>query len=253
LLFVSDVHGAFEKLTDVARTGEQLIILGDFVNLLDYRTGEGIVADVMGIAFAREAAMRRGTGDFSSMREQWREAVGSNAEEVRHLIDEKYLEQYQAAHQALSGSRGYATFGNVDRPDMMRTHLPSGWKFVDGEVVEIEGLRVGFVGGGVTTPLRAAGEVSEEEMAAKLDALGPVDVLCSHLPPAVRPLHIDVVTGRAERASQPILAYLRRYRPRWHFFGDVHQPQASQWRVGSTICRNVGYFRATGRGIRFEP
>jgi len=42
----------------------------------------------------------------------------------------------------------------------------------DGKVVEIEGLRVGFVGGGLPTPLGVAGEIAEEEYDAKLGALG---------------------------------------------------------------------------------
>jgi Icc-related predicted phosphoesterase len=90
-------------------------------------------------------------------------------------------------------------------------------------------------------------------MAAKLERLGPVDVLCTHLPPAIDPLRTDVITGRSERSSVPIHDYLKRWAPRWHFFGDVHQPQAITWRVGSTICRNVGYFRATQRPVRFAP
>jgi Icc-related predicted phosphoesterase len=119
-------------------------------------------------------------------------------------------------------------------------------------VVEIDGVTFGFVGGGVETPLGAQGEVSDDEMRSKLSGLGEVDVLCSHLPPAVEPLYRDVVTGRLERGSQPILEYLNDVQPAFHFFGDVHQPQASTWRVGHTLCRNVGYFRATRRPVRFD-
>ncbi len=86
-------------------------------------------------------------------------------------------------------------------------------------------------------------------MAAKLDDLGPVDVLCTHVAPAVRPLSKDVI-GRRIKESQPVLDYIREHRPRWHYFGDIHQPQATTWRVGSTTCINVGYFRATGRPVR---
>ena len=48
LLVVSDVHGAFDALEEVARRGEILLILGDLINLLDYRTHEGIITDVLG-------------------------------------------------------------------------------------------------------------------------------------------------------------------------------------------------------------
>ena len=35
-----------------------------------------------------------------------------------------------------------------------------------------------------------------------------------------------------------------------HILGDIHQPRATTWRLGSTICINAGYFRATGRPVR---
>jgi Icc-related predicted phosphoesterase len=100
--------------------------------------------------------------------------------------------------------------------------------------------------------MRAAGEVSEEEMGRILSDFGPVDILCSHVPPAVESLRTDVITGRAERGSLALLNYLRESQPRLHLFGDVHQPQASRWRVGRTECRNVGYFRATGRATEID-
>ncbi|MDH3398902.1 MAG: metallophosphoesterase, partial [Acidimicrobiia bacterium] len=84
----------------------------------------------------------------------------------------------------------------------------------------------------------------------KLDRLGPVDILCSHVPPAVAALSTDVITGRVEGSSVAILRYLGRHQPAFHYFGDIHQPQASRWRVGGTRCVNVGYFRATRRAIR---
>jgi Icc-related predicted phosphoesterase len=253
VLLISDVHGAFDAMARVAATGETLLVLGDLVNLMDYRTGEGITADLLGIEFARRAARARATGDYAGMRALWTEAVGDEWESFRARFEQSLLDQYVATRQALTGANAYVTFGNVDRPRMLVEHLPEGVRFVDGEVVEIEGARIGFVGGGVSTPLAAEGEVSDEDMRAKLERIGPVDVLCSHLPPAVAPLHTDVITGRLERASQPILDYLLEVRPRFHFFGDVHQPQATRWQVGSTLCRNVGYFRATERAVRFEP
>jgi Icc-related predicted phosphoesterase len=85
-----------------------------------------------------------------------------------------------------------------------------------------------------------------------LERLGPVDVLCTHVAPALDPLQTDVVTGRAERGSAPLLAFIRAHQPRLHLFGDVHQPQASTWRVGPTHCRNVGYFRATERAVTLD-
>jgi Icc-related predicted phosphoesterase len=90
-------------------------------------------------------------------------------------------------------------------------------------------------------------------MAELLDGLGEIDVLCTHVAPAIDPLQTDVVTGRAERGSAPLVDFIRSSRPHLHLFGDVHQPQASSWRVGPTRCRNVGYFRATERALRLDP
>ncbi len=253
MLIVSDVHGAFDALRSAAQRGSTLLILGDLVNLTDYRSGEGITADLLGPEFARQAAEARGAGDYQRMRELFREMVGDRIDEFRAAYEERVIDQYLDTRAALEGGTGFVTYGNVDRPSLLREHLPDGFRFVDGDVVEIEGMTFGFVGGGTTTPLGAEGEVSDEDMATKLNAMGPVDVLCSHLPPAVAPLHTDVVTGRQERASQPILDYLRRHGPAFHFFGDVHQPQATTWRVGKTACVNVGYFRATRRPVEFHP
>ena len=253
MLIVSDVHAAFDALARLAQSGDTLLILGDLVNLVDYRTGEGAIAEVLGPEFGRRSAELRGAGNYRGMRALWAETVGDRHAEVRAGIDAAIGRQYEEMAKALKGARGYATFGNVDRPHQLAAFLPEGMRFVDGEVVEIEGLRFGFVGGGVETPLRAAGEVSDEEMRDKLASLGPVDILCSHLPPAVRPLHVDVVTGRPERSSVPILDYLCDVQPDYHFFGDIHQPQAHRWRVGKTRCVNVGYFRATRRAVRFHP
>jgi len=252
VLLVSDVHAAFDALATVAAEGLPVLVLGDLINIMDYRTGEGITAEVMGIEFARRSASARAAGDYQGMRDLWA-STGIDPEHRRLLFDEAVLAQYRRAREALTGADAYVTFGNVDRPQILAAHLPDGVRFVDGDVVTIDGVRFGFVGGGVATPIGAAGEVSDEEMTEKLNALGPVDVLCSHLPPAVDPLHRDVITGRLERASRPILDYLRDVRPAFHFFGDVHQPQASTWRVGGTLCRNVGYFRATRRPVRFDP
>jgi Icc-related predicted phosphoesterase len=253
VILVSDVHGEFDALVPLAQSGEELLILGDLINLLDYRTREGIIADVLGPDFGAQVAGHRASGDYEAMRRAWFAMVGERREEVRAEIEVLIRSEYLRCREALSGGHGYVTFGNVDRPDLLAASLPDGMRFVDGVTVEIEGVTVGFAGGGVSTPVGASGEVSDEEMAAKLERLGPVDVLCTHLPPAIDPLRTDVITGRSERSSVPIRDYLSRWRPRWHFFGDVHQPQAITWRVGSTACRNVGYFRATRRPVRFHP
>ena len=252
LLVVSDVHGAFDALEEVVNRGEIVLILGDLINLLDYRTREGIIADVLGREFGVAVAGHRAAGDYAAMRQAWTEIVGERRDAVRAAIDEAVVAEYGRCRQALSRAVGFCTYGNVDNPALLKESLPPTMRFVDGEVVEIGGLRFGFVGGGIATPMAGAGEVTDEDMVRKLEAIGPVEVLCSHLPPAIDSLCTDVITGRRERSSVPILEYLRAFQPLHHFFGDVHQPQALTWRVGKTRCQNVGYFRATKRPVEFE-
>ncbi len=252
MIFVSDVHGAIEPLRRLVDRDERIVILGDLANLTDYRNGEGAVAEVLGLEFARASAEARASGDFAGMRALWMERVGEKAKEFSAEIGRAIERQYDDVAVALSGGNGLVIHGNVDRPRRLKETLPDGFRYVHGETVDIDGLRFGFVGGGVETPLKIEGEVSDEEMTSLLDGLGSVDVLCTHVPPAVRSMRRDVITGRDERGSGPIRDYLLEHQPRFHLFGDVHQPQATTWRLGATRCFNAGYFRAAGRFLRLH-
>lgn len=252
MIFVSDVHDSPRALRRVVEKGEEVVILGDLVNLTDYRTGRGAVAEVLGLDFASRTSAARAQGDYPRMRSLWAEEAGITGEDLREKIGDELALQYEGVSRALDGGRGFVIHGNVDRVDSLRSSLPGGFRYVHGEVVERQGLRLGFVGGGVETPLGADGEVSDEEMSEILSNLGPVDVLCSHVPPAVPALRSDVVTGREERGSDPLREYLVEHQPLFHLFGDVHQPKASTWRMGRTRCYNAGYFRATGRYLRLH-
>jgi len=244
MLLVADVHGAHEGLARVARSGEPLLVLGDLLDLFDYRSGRGLMVDLVGRDLVLEF-LRRRQGDPGAGRAAWRAYEAAHREEVAARFDALAREAYARVAEALAGAEAYVTYGNTDRLELLRESLPPGVRFVDGEVVEVEGLRVGVVGGGSSYPGRAA----EEQLAIKLAGLGEVDVLCTHLAPAVEPLGRDVIAGRSKH-SRAILDYVLTRRPRWHYFGDVHQPQALSWRVGETLCRNVGFFRDTGRAVR---
>jgi Icc-related predicted phosphoesterase len=97
--------------------------------------------------------------------------------------------------------------------------------------------------------LNVAGEITEAEMHAKVEALGEVDVLCSHIPPAVDELCYDTLAGKSERGSEDLLRYIEDVQPRRAYFGHVHQPLTSVLRIGKTLCINVGYFRSTKRAF----
>jgi len=248
MLLVSDVHGEWIHLRAAASRGEPLLVLGDLINLVDYRTMDGILADIYGKAMVTEVSHLRAAGEYEAARDVWRKARIGRETEIGESFRGLLEDSYRRAADALAGCEAYVTYGNVDTPDLLAAMLPDGARFVDGEVIEIEGSRVAFAGGGIGPDFGAPGIISEDEMAAKLAGLGDFDVLCTHVAPAVRQLSSDVVAG-ASKHSEALLQFLVDRQPSHHFFGDVHQPQAIGWRVGRTWCRNVGYFRATGRPI----
>lgn len=250
MIVVSDVHDSPQALARLVALDEPLVILGDLANLADYRTGEGAVAEILGHGVSMESGEARGRGDFTGMRAVWQRAVGDRGIDVRREIDRVVEGQYRAMSEALTGGRGLVIHGNVDRPELLQKHLPDGFRYVHGQVVEHEGISMGFVGGGLPTFLQESGVTAEEEMAEMLSGMAGVEILCTHVPAAIRAIRFDVITGREERGSAHITEFIRRHRPRYHLHGDVHQPQASTWRLGATRIVNVGYFRATGRFVR---
>ncbi|NNL69999.1 MAG: metallophosphoesterase [Acidimicrobiia bacterium] len=249
MILIADVHGASEKLRGlVASLDQPLLVLGDLINFTDYRTYEGILAELSGIDFVRRLVELRMAGRRDEARALWKEATEGREDELRVRHGELVDAAYEEIGAAFEGAGAYITYGNVDRVEVLLEHLPAGNRFVDHERLEIEGWEVGIMGGGITSGLNVPGELTEDEMEDRLATLGPVDILCTHVAPAIPPLQRDVVGGMS-KGSRAVLAYLERHQPRFHYFGDVHQPQASQWWVGHTLARNVGYFRATGRGV----
>ena len=245
---VADVHGATAALRRVAAEPGPLLVLGDLINFIDYRTLDGIVTDLAGRGLVAEIVRLRSAGDFEKAGAAWARMSAGREDELRAMYRDRLVDAYEDVCAALEGADAFVTYGNVDDPALLRKYLPAGVRYVDAEVIELDGLRIGFAGGGTASPLGVAGEVSDEEMEAKLSELGRVDVLCTHVPPALDPLRNDTIGGRA-KGSTPVLDYLTRHQPGFHYFGDIHQPQAVQWRVGATRCHNVGYFRATGRAV----
>lgn len=245
---VSDLHGAVDPLSKEVPEGAVLLLLGDLVNFLDYITMEGILTEVFPVETVAEVVELRTAGRVDEARAVMQARSAGREDEIRSAIGARVVAQYEQVFAALPAPT-YLTFGNVDNPGLARSFAGQtpGVTFVDGDVVELGGERFGFVGGALPTPLGVAGEVSEEEMAAKVAALGEVEVLCSHIPPAVPELCYDTLAGKAERGSPDLLAYIEDVQPRRAYFGHVHQPLVSALRIGRTLCVNVGYFRATRR------
>ncbi|MFC4001081.1 metallophosphoesterase [Prauserella oleivorans] len=251
---VSDVHGNAEALARAGEGADALIVLGDLIDFVDYHDhGNGILGALFGaenvrtFARLRREGRREETAAFS--RELW-----SSLDDPAGAVDEAIREQYATLFAALSAPT-YAIPGNVDSPALWPEFAGPGIHLVDGEVVEIGGLRFGFVGGALLPDgvVRRRNPVwlpylrPREEFDKAAAGLRGIDVLCSHIPPAVPELVYDVVARRIEVGSEALLELITVEQPRWALFGHVHQPLAARSRAGRTECRNVGHFRKTAR------
>jgi Icc-related predicted phosphoesterase len=250
---VSDVHGSVAELASAAQGSDVFVCLGDLILFLDYDDpGRGIFADLFGEEHAREYIEARTANEFGRAHELSTSAwasIGVNEPSDRWRVLESMVQfQYEELFAAMP-TPALLTYGNVDVPGMWEAHLRDGQRVVDGATVVIDDMTWGFVGGGLTSPMRTPYEISPEDYAAKVAALGPVDVLFSHLPPALPDLTYDVAARRFEMGSTALLDYVREVQPRFHLFGHVHQPLVARTRVGRTECINVGHFH--GRGTPF--
>jgi Icc-related predicted phosphoesterase len=244
----SDLHGAPDDLRKAVPEGATLLLLGDLINFLDYTTMTGILCEVFSPEPVRRVAELRAEGKLDEARRLIRERSAGREDEVRQQIGEKVIRQYQEVFETLPDPT-YLILGNVDRPELASSFADQnpGIHLADGDVHELEGERFGFVGGALPTQLNVGGEVTPEEIRVKLESFGEVDVLCTHIPPAVPELCYDNLARHEEQGSEDILEYIHDVGPRLHYFGHVHQPLLSSMYVGRTLCINVGYFRATKR------
>jgi Icc-related predicted phosphoesterase len=246
---VSDVHGTADALKMAGDGADMLICLGDMLLFLDYADPtQGIFADIFGPENAREYIDLRTARRFDEARAL---TVGIAARlaadrgtDPRSLTEQAIRNQYAALFGALA-EPAYLTYGNVDIPRLWESFRKPGHQVLDGGRAVVDGFTFGFVGAGLISPYRTPNEIPPDVFSEKLDAVGAVDVLCTHIPPAVPELLYDVRARRLETGSAALLEVIRRTQPRYAFFGHVHNPLARRVRIGRTECVNVGHFRAT--------
>lgn len=254
---VSDIHGNAAALAHAAVGAEGLLVLGDLLDFVDYdEPTHGILAEILGPDATVEFARLRAEGGPGALREYTR-SLWADVDDPAGQVEAAVRRRYEHL---------FAVLGAVDVPVWMipgNVDVPALWpeflakhpqlQVVDGEVVEIGGRRVGFVGGVPLPPgveprprIFRSNMRGAEEYTAAVEALGPVDVLCSHAPPAVAELAYDVVARTHELTSPALLEHVRAHRPGLALFGHVHAPLTTRMRLGTTECVNVGHFRRRG-------
>jgi Icc-related predicted phosphoesterase len=140
---VSDVHGNAEALARAGEGADALIVLGDLLDFVDYHAHDrGILGTLFGaenvgkFARLRREGTREETVAFS--RSLW-----ASLDDPGAAVEEAIREQYSGLFAAMTAPT-YAMPGNVDTPDLWAEFAGRGVTLVDGEVVEIGGLRFGF-------------------------------------------------------------------------------------------------------------
>jgi len=244
---VSDVHARADALAKAGDNADAFICLGDLVLFLDYEDpAGGIFAEMFGAEAATRLIRLRTERRFDEAREFSGSLWASLGEGTpRDHIERAIRTQYSDLFTAMP-TPAYVTYGNVDVPHLYADYLRDGITVLDGETTVIGDRTFGFVGGGLRTPMRTPYEISDEDYAAKVAAIGAVDVLCAHIPPDIPQLLYDVEARRMERGSKALVEAIRDTQPAVVLFGHVHNPLVSRVRIGKTECVNVGHFRGRG-------
>ncbi|WP_287154376.1 hypothetical protein [Candidatus Solincola tengchongensis] len=245
---VADLHGRYSDLRDEVKEEDALLVLGDILDLIDWADLSGILPEVVGRERLVEKlfeAARKGPQAAVELREE----IISPHGRYYHAITERAREQYGEFADALrsAGCRAYVIYGNGDLPELLAEALRETENAVLAEgKVEIDGTLFGFVPGAVYSPFRMPAEMEDREFGARLEELGAVEVLCTHIPPRVEEALFDVVAGRPVEGSAALLRYLEGKAPHFLYHGHVHQPAQRELRVGSTRVINVAYYKREG-------
>ena len=243
---VSDVHGSVEALAAAGDGVDALVCLGDLILFLDYEDSSGgIFASLFGARNAERLVALRTAKRFDEAREFSRDLWASLSEDPKAVIEREVRAQYAELFAAMP-EPAYLTYGNVDVPRLWPEYVRPGHTVLDGQTADLGGKRWGFVGGGLETPMRTPYEIDDQAYAEKVAAVGAVDVLACHIPPAVPGLLYDVQARRFERGSEAVLDAIRDTSPELVLFGHVHSPLQARVRIGRTECVNVGHFRGSG-------
>jgi Icc-related predicted phosphoesterase len=250
---VSDVHGRIDALARAGDGADVLLCLGDLILYVDYDDpSKGLFAELFGAESATRLVELRTAKRWDEARALSQSlTAGLTAEARQQMFHEAVRQQYATTFAAMP-TPSYVTYGNVDLPALWPEFARPGMHVLDGQRVELGGKVVGFVGGGLRTEYRTPNEISDEEYAAKVAAIGSVDVLACHIPPALPELLYDVRARRFERGSEALLDAIRDTQPGLVLFGHVHNPLVRRRRIRRTECVNVGHFRSTGEPYKID-
>jgi Icc-related predicted phosphoesterase len=170
------------------------------------------------VAASRVADLVIGAGDFCSMRKGIAEAMKMLAGIEKPLV---------------------LVPGNNESLEELRMAAPAGAHVLHGDMLELDGVKLFGIGGGIpVTPFGAwSWDLAEDEAAELLAGADGADIIISHSPPK----------GIGDRTSQGISVgstavreAIERVQPKLTVCGHIHDSWGAEGKIGDTLVKNLG-------------
>lgn len=170
------------------------------------------------VAASARADLVIGAGDFCNHRKGLGQAMGLLAGITKPLI---------------------TVPGNAESAEELRAAALPGMYVLHGEALDIEGLQIFGLGGGVPeTPFGDwSFDLSEKEAERLLSRCTRADLLICHSPPKGQG---DETSTGLSVGSQSILQAVERLQPQLALFGHIHDSWGFRGQVGNTVTANLG-------------
>ena len=253
VLIAGDIHGEYDALHRQISPKDTLILLGDYLDFIDYDNLSGMIAE-----FVPREVIERVLGLIAGEQlDQAKREMESAAFSMGDLFDKLQESAHLRYERLFAGipCETYLIYGNVDFPKILKEHLRPNTNLIEASALTLQGKRCGFVSGipSMKYSFGMPGEFSREEYRKRLYGIGSVDHLFVHPPPAIPDLSFDTDAGRDEEGSEDLLAYIKAYFPKTVYFGHVHKPRKTEMEFEEkTQLINAGYFRKTCKLLTLE-
>ena len=248
IVLASDIHGEFETLFNALSPDDILFIAGDLLNFMDFTDlTKGILYQAFTMEELIEGLKEMSKGNYERIREALRE-ITTPGEERYEKIKPLIYESYEELARNIR-CETYILFGNDDYPDLLKEIVGNKAEIMDSGTVSVDGVKLGLVSGLPESEryMGLPGEISKQTFRERLFGLGKVDIIITHIPPDANPeesdLTYDVLAKRHEPSSPDLSEYIKKYDPKYSFFGHVHNPKVDRAKIGNTMAFNLGFFK----------
>ena len=106
----SDIHGAYDVLADAVTPADTLFLLGDYINVIDYKDMSGLMAEFVDEATIRTVARRLAMSVATPRRRLGDESTSHSEilDDVRRELAEKYLADMSLAISEVAFLLGFS-------------------------------------------------------------------------------------------------------------------------------------------------